>query len=58
MQLEPYRLVFIDETGTTTKMTRVRGRSGRGVRLEADAPFCDWQTQTFIAGLSVRPETL
>ena len=51
MQLEPYRLVFIDETGTTTKMTRLRGRSGRGVRLEADAPFGHWQTQTFIAGL-------
>lgn len=27
MRLEPNRLVFIDETGTTTKMTRLRGRA-------------------------------
>ncbi len=27
MRLEPHRLVFIDETATTTKMTRPRGRS-------------------------------
>lgn len=29
MRLEPHRLVFIDETGTTTKMTRSRGRCPR-----------------------------
>lgn len=51
MRTEPGRLVFIDETGTTTKMTRLRGRSKHGSRLEADAPFGHWQTQTFIAGL-------
>ncbi len=51
MRLEPHRLVFIDETATTTKMTRPRGRSRRGSRLEADAPFGHWKTQTFIAGL-------
>ena len=34
-------------------MTRLRGRSLRGVRLEADAPFGHWRTQTFIAGLRV-----
>ncbi len=51
MRAAPGRLVFIDETGTTTKMTRLRGRSRRGTRLEADAPFGHWKTQTFIAGL-------
>jgi len=51
MRTKPGRLVFIDETGTTTKMTRLRGRSKRGSRLEADAPFGHWMTQTFIAGL-------
>ena len=45
------RLVFLDETGTTTKMTRLRGRARRGARLKADAPFGHWATQTFIAGL-------
>jgi len=51
MRIEPGRLVFIDETGTTTRMTRLRGRARRGSRLEAAAPFGHWMTQTFIAGL-------
>jgi len=51
MGLEPHRLVFIDETGTSTKMTRLRGRCLRGQRLKSKAPFGHWKTQTFIAGL-------
>jgi transposase len=51
MRLEPHRLVFLDETGTTTKMTRLRGRSPKGQRLRSKAPFGHWKTQTFIAGL-------
>jgi transposase len=51
MRQEPHRLVFIDETGTTTKMTRLRGRARRGQRLRASAPFGHWGTQTFIAAL-------
>jgi transposase len=51
MRQQPARLVFIDETAVTTKMTRLRGRSRRGQRLVADAPFGHWKTQTFIAGL-------
>jgi hypothetical protein len=46
-----HRLIFLDETGTTTKMTRLRGRARQGARLKADAPFGHWATQTFIAGL-------
>jgi transposase len=51
MQAEPGRLVFIDETAVKTNMCRLRGRSLRGTRLKADAPFGKWGTQTFIAGL-------
>lgn len=51
MRLDPGRLVFIDETSVNTKMTRLRGRSRRGSRLRATAPFGRWGTQTFIAGL-------
>jgi transposase len=51
MRQEPHRLVFIDETGTTTKMTRLHGRARRGQRLRASAPFGHWRTQTFIAAL-------
>jgi transposase len=51
MREQPGRLVFIDETGTTTKMTRLRGRARRGHRLRTNAPFGHWGTQTFIAAL-------
>ena len=51
MRTEPHRLVFIDETGTNTKMTRARGRCERGERLRSKAPFGHWKTQTFVAGL-------
>ena len=51
MREQLHRLVFIDETATTTKMTRLRGRALRGERLRARAPFGHWKTQTFIAGL-------
>ena len=46
-----HRLVFIDETGTTTKMARLRGRAPKGQRLNAFVPFGHWKTETFIAGL-------
>ena len=51
MRLQPHRLVFIDETAVTTKMTRLRGRSRKGQRLKAEAPFGHWGTQTFVAAL-------
>ena len=51
MRRQPGRLVFIDETSVKTNMTPLRGRSPRGERLIADAPFGRWHTQTFIAGL-------
>ena len=51
MRLEPTRLIFIDETAVATNLVRLRGRSVRGERLPAQAPFGHWKTQTFIAGL-------
>jgi transposase len=51
MNRERHRLVFIDETGTTTKMTRLRGRCAKGERLHSKAPFGHWKSQTLIAGL-------
>jgi transposase len=51
MREEVHHLVFLDETGMTTKMTRLRGRARLGARLRAKAPFGHWGTQTFIAGL-------
>jgi len=51
MRQQRGRLIFVDETGTTTKMTRLRGRSLKGERLNSKAPFGHWGTQTFVAGL-------
>jgi hypothetical protein len=51
MRNQPGRLVFIDETSVTTKMTRLRGRSRKGERLKVHAPFGHWGTLTFIAAL-------
>jgi len=48
MREQRSRLIFIDETVTTTKM---RGRSVKGQRLNSKAPFGHWGTQTFVAGL-------
>jgi hypothetical protein len=39
MRKSPGRLVFVDETSVKTNMTPLRGRSRRGTRLHADAPF-------------------
>ena len=43
--------VFIDETWTSTNLTRRYGRAPRGQRCIASAPYGDWQTTTFIGGL-------
>jgi hypothetical protein len=43
--------VFIDETGATTKMARLRGRAPKGQRCIAAIPHGHWLTTTFVAGL-------
>lgn len=49
--LDPTRLVFLDETWTSTNMARLRGRSPRGERLRSPVPHGHWKTTTFVAGL-------
>jgi transposase len=49
--LEPSRLVFIDETWASTNMARTHGRAPRGQRLRAAIPYGHWKTTTFVAGL-------
>jgi transposase len=51
LDLDPARLVFIDETGLSTKMARLRGRCARGQRLRSGIPHGPWRTTTFVAGL-------
>jgi transposase len=49
--LDPKKLVFVDETGTNTKMVRAYGRCRKGQRLIGRQPFGHWKTTTFTAGL-------
>lgn len=49
--LNPERLVFIDETGASTKMTRLRGRTPRGQRCRVPVPHGHWKTTTFVGAL-------
>jgi len=45
------RLIFLDETGLNTKMTRLYGRAARGQRCLGQAPHGHWASVTFIAAL-------
>lgn len=49
--LDPAKLVFIDETGTSTKMARLYGRAKRGRRVIGRVPWGHWKTVTFVAAL-------
>ncbi len=51
--LDPCKLIFIDETGASTKMARLRGRAKIGQRCRAAIPHGHWKTTTFTAGLSL-----
>ena len=62
LELEPDRLIFLDECGTNTKMARLYGRAKRGERCRAAIPHGHWKTTTLVAGLSsdgiIAPMTL
>src|SRR5246500_5343225 len=49
--LDPARLVFIDETATSTSLVRLRGRCPRGERLVGSVPHGHWKTITLVVGL-------
>ena len=52
-RLKASRLVFIDETAVTTKMTRLYGRAPLGARLVAKVPHGHWKTLTLVAACRV-----
>ena len=49
--LDPEKLVFIDETGASTKMARLRGCAKLGERCRAAVPHGHWKTTTFTGAL-------
>lgn len=51
LDLDPNRLVFIDETWASANMARKCGRAPKGQRLRVGIPHGHWKTTTFVAGL-------
>jgi transposase len=51
--LDPERLIFIDESGLSTKLARLRGWAPKGERCRAAIPHGHWKTITFVAGLTL-----
>ncbi len=50
-KIDPFRLVFVDETWAKTNMAPLRGWCARDRRLAAHVPHGHWKTLTFIAAL-------
>jgi transposase len=51
LDLDPERLVFVDETGLSTKMARLHGRAPWGQRLRSGVPHGHWKATTFTGAL-------
>ena len=51
------RLVFLDETGAKTNMTRLRGRAQGGQRLVDCAPAGHWATTTLLSSVRLNGST-
>lgn len=50
-QVSHGRLLFIDESGAKTNMTRLYGRGPRGARVYDHVPLGRWETTTMIAAV-------
>ena len=51
LDLDPNKLVFVDETWASTNMAPPYGWAPRGERLRAGIPLGHWKRTTFVAGL-------
>jgi transposase len=49
--LDPRQLVFVDESGATTEMTRRYGRAPRGERVREATPAGHWSTLTLLGAM-------
>jgi transposase len=49
----PERLIFLDESGVTTSMTRLRGRCVGGRRLHEATPGGHWKIMTILGAMSL-----
>ncbi|MGZ8899348.1 MAG: IS630 family transposase [Limisphaerales bacterium] len=54
---DPAHLIFLDESGAKTNMTRTRGRAERGHRVHGSAPHGHWQVTTLLGALRLDGST-
>lgn len=52
--MAPERLIFLDESGVTTQMTRTWGRALKGERIGEATPQGHWKVLTTLGAMSVR----
>ena len=55
--MDPAKLIFLDESGAKTNLTRLRGRAPKGQRVHASAPCGHWQTTTMISSIRLDGST-
>jgi transposase len=51
--LDPEQLIFIDESGLSTSMARLRGWAPEGERCRGAIPHGHWKTMTFVGGFTL-----
>jgi transposase len=51
--IDPRRLVFLDESGIDTRMTRTHARAPRGQRASGKVPWGRWERLTVIGALAL-----
>ena len=51
--VDPHRLVFLDETGIDTRLTRAYGRAPRGRRVTGRVPWGSWERLTVTGALAL-----
>jgi len=55
--LDPAKLIFLDESGAKTNLTRLWGRALKGQRVHASVPYGRWQTMTMISSIRLDGST-
>ena len=52
--IPPDKLIFLDESGVTTRMTRLYARAASGKRVQESAPEGNWKILTILGAMSSR----
>jgi transposase len=55
--LDPAKLIFLDESGAKTNLTRLCGRALKGQRVHASTPHGRWQTTTMMSSIRLEGRT-